>query len=149
MTRVVYPETGAAERLCQIERAAYAMDESAWSAADYIALGAPPEAAIIADDKVELGMLLLRFAADEGEVLNLAVIPEARGQGLGRALLVGGIALTQDLGIARLFLEVAIDNAPALALYRSYGFEEVGRRNRYYRRPDGSRVDAILMTLVL
>lgn len=149
MTRVVYPEPGAAERLCQIERAAYAKDESAWSAADYIALGAPPEAAIIADDKVERGMLLLRFAADEGEVLNLAVIPEARGQGLGRALLVDGIALARNLKIARLFLEVAIDNTPALALYRSCGFGEIGRRNGYYRRPDGSRVDAILMTMVL
>lgn len=149
MTRVVIPDREIAERLCRIERAAYGRSDSAWAALDYINLGGPPEAAILADDAVARGFLLLRFAADEGEVLNLAVIPEARGQGLARDLMHDGIALARGLGIERLFLEVAVDNAPALALYRSEGFEETGTRRGYYRRPDGSRVDAILMTLVL
>ena len=149
MTRVVIPDAEIAERLCQIERAAYGVAQSAWTATDYINLGNPPEAAILADEAVERGFLLLRFAADEGEVLNLAVIAEARRQGLARALIDGGIALARGLSIERLFLEVAVDNAPALALYRSLGFENAGSRRGYYRRPDGSRVDAILLTLVL
>ena len=149
MTRVVIPDPETAERLCRIERAAHGGSDSVWTAAGYINLGGPPEAAILADESVERGFLSLRFAADEGEVLNLVVVPEARRQGLARALMDDGIALARDLGIVRLFLEVAVDNAPARALYRSNGFEETGKRRGYYRRPDGSRVDAILMTLVL
>ena len=143
MIRVVTPDPESARNLCRIERAVNA--NSAWSAEDYAALGSPPETAILADDAVERGLLLLRFAADEGEILNLVVVPEARRQGLARALMDEGIALARELGKKRLFLEVATDNAAALALYRSTSFKEIGRRKAYYRRPDGTRVDAVLM----
>lgn len=147
MIRVVIPDPESAWNLCRIEQAVNA--NGAWSPKDLIALGSPPEAAILADDAVERGLLLLRFAADEGEILNLAVVPEARRQGLARALLEHGIALARELGNKKLFLEVATDNGPALALYRSSGFEEIGKRARYYGRSDGSRVDAIVMALEL
>ncbi len=90
------------------------------------------------------GFILLQRVADEAEVLTLAVHPKARRSGLARAL----IQQAQDAAkVARIFLEVAQDNAPARALYAACGFQETGRRLNYYKRPDGGRVDGVLMQL--
>ena len=90
-------------------------------------------------------MLLLRTVAGEAEVLTLAVRVTARGRGLGATLLAAGARLAQAAGAEVLWLEVAQDNPAALALYRRAGFEPAGRRPRYYARPDGVAVDALLM----
>jgi ribosomal-protein-alanine N-acetyltransferase len=87
------------------------------------------------------GMIMARVAADEAEVLTLAVAPQARRQGRGTALLGDAAAICARHGAARFFLEVSSTNAPAMALYTAAGFGAVGRRPRYYI--DGS--DAILM----
>jgi len=78
------------------------------------------------------GMLLARVAADEGEILTLAVVPAARRQGRALALLSAAMARARDAGVRTLFLEVNADNAPAKALYARVGFVEVARRPRYY-----------------
>ncbi|MEJ0018327.1 MAG: GNAT family N-acetyltransferase [Acetobacteraceae bacterium] len=78
------------------------------------------------------GMLLGRVAADEAEVLTLAVAPAVRRQGIGAALLAAAKAAAAARGARALFLEVATNNAAALALYLRAGFIEVGRRRRYY-----------------
>ena len=79
------------------------------------------------------GMLLGRVAADEAEVLTLAVAPAVRRRGIAAALLRAAMARGQARGGATaMFLEVATGNAAALALYRREGFVEVGRRRRYY-----------------
>lgn len=145
MVGLIVPDHGTAAQLSAIERAAFAGRETPWSINDYVALGGPPRAAVFTDDMVREGYLILSFAADEGEIINLGVVPSARRKGLGRALLMAGEDLTCDLGIRRLFLEVAADNAPARALYTSEGYAEAGRRKGYYRRPDGSREDALIM----
>lgn len=67
----------------------------------------------------------------EAEVHTIGVAPHAQGHGLGRRLLAGLLAHADALG-AVTFLEVRTDNRPALALYRSEGFEVVGTRRRYY-----------------
>lgn len=149
MIRLLRPDAETAEQLCRIEKAAFPARARPWSAVDYVNLGAPPQAAILTDDDVARGLLVLQFAADEGEILNLGVIPSARRSGLATALLGEGIALASSLGIARLFLEVAATNAPARVLYQRTGFEQVGTRRGYYRDPGGSRTDAILMAKVL
>ena len=77
--------------------------------------------------------------------LTLAVAPAARGQGLGAMLLAGAMQGAVLRGAGEMFLEVAAGNAAALALYRSAGFAEVGRRRRYYA--DGS--DALVLRRVL
>ncbi len=87
------------------------------------------------------GMLLGRAVAGEAEVLTLAVVPEARRQGIGTALLRAAAAEAGARGASSLFLEVATTNAAARALYQSLGFAEVGRRPRYYA--DSS--DALIM----
>ena len=91
------------------------------------------------------GMILARTAADEAEVLTLAVDPASRRQGIGRALLRQGMATARERGAQAMFLEVAAGNAPAQALYAAAGFSVVGRRPRYY--PGGG--DALVLLLRL
>jgi [ribosomal protein S18]-alanine N-acetyltransferase len=78
------------------------------------------------------GMLLGRITADEAEVLTLAVAPPVRRQGVAPGLLRATSARVRANGGTAMFLEVAIGNAAALALYRREGFIEVGRRRHYY-----------------
>ncbi len=96
------------------------------------------------------GFVLARTAADEAEILTIGVLEEARGQGLGRALMATSADACFALGARNLFLEVAADNAPALALYAACGFAVAGRRPRYYDRgPDAQAQDALLMRRAL
>jgi ribosomal-protein-alanine N-acetyltransferase len=78
------------------------------------------------------GMLLGRVAADEAEVLTLAVAPNARRRGIARLLLQAASKETLLRGGRTIFLEVAEGNVPARNLYSRFGFVEVGRRRRYY-----------------
>ena len=87
------------------------------------------------------GMILARVAADEAEVLTLAVDPEVRRQGLGRALLQQAMVTARRRGARALFLEVASGNGPGRALYAAAGFVTVGCRHGYY--PGGS--DALVL----
>lgn len=91
------------------------------------------------------GFGLARVAADEAEILTLAVAPAARRQGLARALLAAMAARAAGAGAAALFLEVGVGNAAARALYVGAGFACVGRRARYYA--DGT--DALLLRRAL
>ena len=80
----------------------------------------------------EGGFVLARAAADEAEILTLAVLPTRRRGGLGRSLVERAMQEAGERGAARLFLEVSEANAPARALYAALGFEPVGRRPGYY-----------------
>jgi [ribosomal protein S18]-alanine N-acetyltransferase len=91
------------------------------------------------------GMILGRAAAGEAEILTLAVLPAARRQGLGRALLAAALAEAGARGAGEMFLEVAAGNAAARALYAAAGFTPVGRRPAYY--PDGQ--DALVLRAVI
>jgi len=84
------------------------------------------------------GFVVARVAGDEAEILTLAVAPEARGKGLGRALLNAAIAEARRCGTAAIFLEVGTDNPAALALYAGLGFANVGTRKGYYRGGDAA-----------
>jgi len=81
------------------------------------------------------GYVVAWFAADEGEIANLAVEPVAWGQGFGRALLEAALDAAAARGVVSVYLEVRDSNERARQLYRLSGFEEIGRRRRYYRRP--------------
>ena len=82
-----------------------------------------------------VGYVVAIFAADEGEIANLAVAPDAQRRGLGGRLLDGALAEAERRGARVLYLEVRESNRAARALYGSRGFEEAGRRRGYYRRP--------------
>lgn len=88
------------------------------------------------------GFTLSRGAADEEELLLIAVHPDHRGRGIGGALLERFIAAAGARGARRLFLEMREGNT-AETLYRRHGFESVGRRRHYYRRGSSSPLDAI------
>lgn len=87
------------------------------------------------------GLILGRVAADEAEILTLAVVPSARRRGIGRALLMDSMDLAATRGAVSMFLEVAEINLPARALYAGAGFRQVGSRRAYY--PDGA--DALVL----
>ena len=120
--------------------------DAPWDAAAFAALLDQAGVRAIAEPE---GFILIRIVADEAEILTLAVRPDVRRSGLGRALVVRAAASAAEEGADRLFLEVADDNAAALALYARCGFQQVGARPRYYARPDGSRRDALLLSLNL
>jgi [ribosomal protein S18]-alanine N-acetyltransferase len=82
-----------------------------------------------------LGYAIAWSMVDEAELANIAVAPVARGQGIGTRLLDAAIAYAAGKGCTAMYLEVRESNARARALYASRGFEEVGRRRRYYRQP--------------
>ncbi len=102
--------------------------------------GATPEAA-----QPLAGFALGRVTIDEAELLTLATHPDHRRRSVGRACLSGFEAEAAKRGAATLHLEVAETNAPAIALYRSAGWTETGRRKAYYKGAE-ARIDAILMT---
>jgi [ribosomal protein S18]-alanine N-acetyltransferase len=113
--------------------------EERWDeAALHELLAAPGTFALIAGE----GFVLIRLAADEAEILTLAVAPPSRRTGLGRALVVDGATEADGRGAKHMFLEVSTANLAALALYAGLGFREVGRRAAYYRAPQG---DALIL----
>ncbi|WP_413316845.1 ribosomal protein S18-alanine N-acetyltransferase [Agrococcus sp. 1P02AA] len=89
-----------------------------------------------------LGYAGLRAVGVEGDIQTIAVTAEARGRGIGRALLAELLAEAERRGVRELFLEVRADNPTARALYASVGFAEIGVRARYYQPED---VDAVVM----
>jgi ribosomal-protein-alanine N-acetyltransferase len=91
------------------------------------------------------GMIITRIAADEVEVLTLAVIPKVRRQGIGKRLIDAALTLAQARGARTAFLEVSVNNHAAQALYERAGFEPAGRRKRYYA--DGT--DALVLRRTL
>lgn len=93
----------------------------------------------------EGGLIVTRAAADEAEVLTLAVVPEARRGGVATALLHAAAEELAIRGVSALFLEVSVINQPAHALYQRIGFAEVGRRRQYY----ADKSDALVLRLDL
>lgn len=91
------------------------------------------------------GFALCRVVRDECELLSIGVGPGYRRRGVGAALLRASMDRCRDAGARTMYLEVAVDNHEAQALYRRYGFREVGRRDGYYLRRDGSRMSAYTM----
>ncbi len=102
---------------------------------------------IVAAD-MPLGFVLVQTVLDEAEINTIVVDAKARRLGVGRLLMQGVLAQLQNHACIRLLLEVACDNAVAIALYGKLGFVEIGRRRGYYRRKDGPPVDALVMERV-
>lgn len=98
-----------------------------------------------AGDNAALGLIVMRCAADEAEILTVAVAPPARRQGIGAALIDAARAEARSRGAQRVHLEVAEDNFTARKLYAGLGFETVGKRAGYYERGSLGSVAAILM----
>ena len=122
-----------------------AFDEG-WPAQAVIDLmGSPGVVALDADG----GFILVRTVAGEAEILTLAVAPDARRRGVGRALLRAALEASAEAGAVTMFLEVAADNAAAIALYEEEGFVRAGLRSGYYARAGAPPQDALVLRLSL
>lgn len=85
-----------------------------------------------------VGFVLSHSVLDEAEILTIAVVSQARGKGIAEKLLSRHMGRLASLGIRKLFLEVDEKNTAATKLYTRAGFQVVGRRDGYYRRPEGN-----------
>jgi len=97
-----------------------------------------------ADGRV-VGMIVAWLFVDEVHIATLATHPDFRRQGIAQELLTHTLCYTSDEGAVSSFLEVRESNIVAQAMYRKFGYENTGRRKRYYKDNDE---DAILMTLM-
>lgn len=122
--------------IAAIERRAFADPWSAESFAEMI--GRESVWFVVARESAGdpvLGYVVAIFAADEGEVGNLAVDDAARGRGIGATLVQGVLDEATQRAVETLYLEVRESNGAARRLYDRCGFGEVGRRRRYYQKP--------------
>lgn len=134
------------DAIMAIERASFPSD--AWSAESMEAELVSAHGRYLVDEQAGAvvgyaGLRALQGGRD-GDVQTIAVAEAARGRGRGRALLRALLAEADARRVREVFLDVRADNREAQALYASEGFDEIGRRPRYYQPDD---VDAIVMKL--
>lgn len=99
--------------------------------------------------KTVAGFIISRTAADEAEILSVAIDAARRGRGLSRNLLRTHLGYLAGQGLKTVFLEVEENNRPACALYERAGFRTVGRRERYYKDSSGEQLNALVMQRAL
>ena len=124
--------------------------DKTWSASTFTKLldmaGAFGFIALIDDEPV--GFILTRQAQDEGEIITLGVTPDHHREGLARTLVRVAESNIINAGGCAMFLEVAAINQPARALYKVLGYQEVSRREGYYRS-QGRSTDALILKITL
>jgi ribosomal-protein-alanine acetyltransferase len=114
-----------------------------WRAQDYARVFAGEMTGWAAEDAAGVaGFLVARHAADECEIMNLAVAPRGRRRGTGSRLLAAALEAARERGARRVFLEVRASNLTAQRFYARHGFESAGRRRDYYAAP---REDALVL----
>ena len=94
-----------------------------------------------------VGMLVLWLLTDEAHIATIAVHPEFRRQGIGRALLTHALLAAAEQGARTAVLEVRASNLIAQEMYRKFGFLETARRPRYYKDNGESAVVMSLLSL--
>ena len=100
---------------------------------------------IVAVDESLVGYIYASFVLDEAEIGNICIVPECRGQGVGRSLIDAMLSDLKSRGVCKVFLEVESDNESAIRLYERSGFVNYNRRRDYY----GPGRDALLYSLTL
>ena len=115
-----------------------------WSAEAVAALLATPGTFAMMAEGGD-GFIMVRTAADETELLTLAVTPAARRRGIATALVLGAAERAAEVGAGVMFLEVGAANLPAISLYNRLGFAAVGHRKAYYAGVHGMREDALVL----
>ena len=94
------------------------------------------------DDGKVIGYIIGKKIPPEGEIYRIAVREDKRQRGIGYRLLSYGLKTELGSGVESVFLEVRSKNTAARALYKAYGFSEIGVRRNYYQNPSD---DAIVM----
>jgi RimJ/RimL family protein N-acetyltransferase len=104
---------------------------------------------VAADDGRIVGELGIEFARSGVADFGMMVAADARGRGVGSALVSAAIEWAREAGAHKMTLQVWPDNDAAIALYRKFGFEQEGYLRRHYRRRNGELWDAVVMGLPL
>lgn len=94
------------------------------------------------DESGVVGYILGTKIPPEGEIYRIAVREDKRQRGIGYRLLSYALKTERGQGVETVFLEVRSKNVPARALYKAYGFKEIGIRKNYYQNPSD---DAVIM----
>ena len=98
---------------------------------------------LVAEDNGKIaGYVGSQSVLDAADMMNLAVSPDYRQQGVGQALVKELVCHLQENRVIALLLEVRVSNTPAISLYEKLGFVQVGRRPKYYHNP---REDALIL----
>ena len=119
-------------------------EASRWTAADYArACDGLFHSLVALRSEVLAGFIVSRFAADEMEILNLAVRPHLRRHGIATQLLTGALDHARSRGAKNCFLEVRHSNSTAISFYLHHGFTQFGRRLANYSNPPA---DALLLS---
>jgi ribosomal-protein-alanine N-acetyltransferase len=134
------------DTVMEIERRAYPFPWTRGIFRDCMQAGYP--GVVVEQGREMIGYGMVSIAADEAHVLNVCIDPLLQSRGHGRQLLGVLIKLVRDRGARRVFLEVRPSNVGAVTLYQSEGFNEIGRRPRYYPAQNG-REDALVMAMEL
>lgn len=114
-----------------------------WSPAGYEEAVRAGQLVLVAEvDEAVSGFAVCRFVASEGEILNVAVVPELRRKDIGNKLLAAIMQEARAKSVERMFLEVRESNSAAIAFYKTHGFATSGRRTKYY---DGPTENAVMM----
>ena len=138
-------QTRDADDLARIHKAGFYRGWPREEFLSFLSEGATP-VYIACDAKRRIaGFALIRIAADEAELLTIAVDPKWRGKKVGQALLRAAFEDLRMSPARRMFLEVDEQNAPAVRLYGKEGFATISSRKGYYPRPDGSAATALVM----
>jgi [ribosomal protein S18]-alanine N-acetyltransferase len=113
-----------------------------WTRGNFVdSLKAGHSAWVFREGGALVGYGVLMMTVDEAELLDITVVPECQRRGLGGALLNQLFDIARSHGATRMLLEVRTSNESGLALYRRFGFAEIGRRRAYYH----GKEDAIVM----
>lgn len=84
-----------------------------------------------------VGFAGIKFIVNEADIMNIVTKKTFRNQGIGKLLLENLIQLSKSLNLTSITLEVNEENAPAIHLYKKFGFEILGIRKNYYKNADG------------
>lgn len=110
----------------------------------HLTRGAGPNAVAIHERVGTIGFICCVTAVDELEIYRLATHPDYRCRGIATSLLKHVLCYAREMGIRRIFLDVARDNTAGVALYEKTGFRRMGLRRKYYSR---TGQDALIMSL--
>lgn len=120
-----------------------------WGSREFTTALASPQtifSVAVDEEGIVVGYVIAVAVVDEGEILNLAVHSAHRGRGIGGKLLDQMVGTLRSAGAENIYLEVRESNGGALKLYASRGFDEISRRERYYRHP---LEDALVLRLAM
>ena len=120
-----------------------------WQAADFAAYCAGENRFVLkaVDGNGLLGLAILQIAADEAEILSIAVAKEARQRGIASAMMAACVATCEERHVSSIYLEVAEGNGAALKLYEKFGFGVLSRRLNYYEAGRSAPETALIMRL--